>query len=159
MKRIYSILTLLFCAINLSLAQSTFEVDGICYKVVKEADEANLFGLVEVYAKPAGTYQGDIAIPNATEHDGDSYKVIGISNGAFSSSRSLTSVSLPASIEYIGENAFQGCESLYTVRLTYGNLTTIGPKAFFESGIQDNSFIFILSSNISKSSLIYLNKR
>ena len=57
--------------------------------------------------------------------------VVAVNAGAFFDNTAITSVVLPDSITSIGENAFNGCESLTSV--TFGKnsqLTSIGPGAF-----------------------------
>ena len=68
---------------------------------------------------------GDLVIP-------DSYNglpVIGINNGAFGGT-ALTSVTIPDSINSIGEQAFTGCENLTSVSIGNG-VTSIGYAAFY----------------------------
>ena len=55
--------------------------------------------------------------------------VTGIEDGAFRACTSLASVTLPASVTYIGESAFYGCERLSSLFLEDG-LCEIGDNAF-----------------------------
>lgn len=137
-KFILSLITLssVFCVIN---AQSTFEVDGICYKIVKEADEASTFGLVHVCPKPYGQYEDTINIPNAIKHGidefADKYKVVGIDPATFANTEYLESVILPPSIENIGEDAFYN-SSLTSITIPYGNLKSIPDGVFYCSRLK-----------------------
>lgn len=121
-------------------AQSTFEADGINYKITKEADEANTFGTVTVIARDAAFYEGEVNIPNAVKNSGgqyaDTYKVTAIDNGAFKDCIQLRNVKVPASVETIGENAFQNCKALETVTFATGNLKTMGRSVFQGSGLK-----------------------
>lgn len=53
-------------------------------------------------------YKGDIVIPEQLEVEGVVYPVKGIESGAFNNCKGVTSISLPASLRYIGGNAFGG---------------------------------------------------
>lgn len=121
-------------------AQSVFEVDGICYKVLTEADEASTFGTVEVVPRENGFYEGTVNIPNGVKNSkgeyADTYKVVAIADKAFQNSMSLEKVSVPASVEKIGQNAFSGCISLETVTFAKGNLTSMGREVFKDAGIK-----------------------
>lgn len=121
-------------------AQSVFEMDGICYKVLTEADESTTFGTVEVVPKENGFYEGIVNIPNGVKSSkdqyADSYKVVAIADKAFQNSMDLEKVSVPASVEKIGQNAFSGCISLETVTFAKGNLTSMGREVFKDSGIK-----------------------
>lgn len=138
MKRLVVFLTSISLCIS-ALAQNTFEVDGINYSIIKEADESSTFGTVCVTAREGKDYIGDIIIPNGVKNgDGefaDQYKVIGIDDLAFQNNTKLKSVTLGISIESIAPYAFMGCDSLETVVIPRGNLRTIGELAFACSGI------------------------
>ena len=105
MKRI--LLFIIFSVMtHICMAQRTFFVDGITYQVIKEADEVNAVGLVEVtWMRNTSVYSGSIQIPNAIKESGDSYtdtyKIVGIGENAFKASKQLRHVTLSPSIEYI----------------------------------------------------------
>ena len=67
---------------------------------------------------------GDIVIPSSY-HD---YPVTGISSSAFSG-KAITSVTIPASVKYIDDYAFQNCTALQSVTFAEG-ITEIQPGAF-----------------------------
>jgi hypothetical protein len=80
-----------------------------------------------VIAEYKGSDQ-NVTIPSDIEGN----KVVSISPGAFSYNTTIISVTLPESVEIIGEMAFDGCTSLKTVNL--GNkVWSIGPDAFNET--------------------------
>lgn len=128
---------LLYVPVN---AQSVFEVDGLCYKVLTEADEATTFGTAEVVPRENGFYEGTVNIPNGVKSSkgqyADTYKVVAIAEKAFQNCMSLEKVTVPASVESIGQNAFAGCVSLETVIFAKGNLRTMGREVFKDSGIK-----------------------
>ncbi len=64
-------------------------------------------------------------------HTLDGYAVTAVGANAFSSSRSLTAVTLPDGLTGIDDGAFRGCESLISVTLP-DTLTRIGAFAFSE---------------------------
>ena len=55
--------------------------------------------------------------------------ITGLSNNTFAGHKSLTSVSLPKSLEYIGSGAFKNCQALTTIEIPYG-VTDIYDSAF-----------------------------
>lgn len=111
-----TLLFILFSAMaHLCMSQRTFIVDGITYQVIKESDEVNAVGLVEVtWMRNTSVYSGSIQIPNAVKETSDSYadqyKIVGIGENAFKASKQLRYVKLSPSIEYIGKSAFQGIQ-------------------------------------------------
>lgn len=100
--------------------------------------------------------EGDIVIPQSVVHQGTTYTVTAIGDDAFEGS-SITSVVLPATIEAIGYNAFQGCQNLTTCALPEG-LQSIESLAFGNSGLTSihipstveyiNTHAFIGSPNV-----------
>ena len=102
-----------------------FEVDGIYYAITSEANLT-----VEVTYKSMITgnntyhgclYYGSITIPESVVFNGKNYTVTGIGAWAFGSENNtavasymqrLTSIELPSTIEYIGDNAFCCCDAL-----------------------------------------------
>ena len=58
---------------------------------------------------------GEFAIPETVEHNGTTYKVTIIGEGAFEGNTSLTKVTIPSSIIAIGDNAFKGCSNLESI--------------------------------------------
>lgn len=62
---------------------------------------------------------------------GNSITTIG--EAMFSGCTSLTSIDIPQSVTVINKQAFYGCSSLADV--TFGDITTIGSSAFYQSGI------------------------
>lgn len=76
------------------------------------------------------SYTGEITIPASITVDGTTYSVTGVGNGAFESS-TVTKVTLPNSIEYIGNAAFWKAGQLKEVVLQEG-LKTISGVAFQE---------------------------
>ena len=60
-----------------------------------------------------------------------------IADGAFEDNTVVNVVTLPSSIEVIGDNAFKGCFSLSSINLKNTNLYSIGNYAFYEMGLTE----------------------
>ena len=135
------ILSIVFCLLpSFAFGQDSFEVDGINYSIIKEPDEYSAFGTVQVVPLEYGHYEDEVVIPNAVKQNddqfSDAYKVIGIASRAFANCEDLESVTLPTSIEFIGEEAFYFSWSLKSIDIPYGNLTEIGEKVFSYCGLK-----------------------
>lgn len=77
-------------------------------------------------------YVGDINIPEEVLFMNRSRKVTGIGNRAFYNNyRTFTSISIPNSVTYIGEEAFACCYGLTTITIPQ-SVTTIENSAFYE---------------------------
>ena len=86
-----------------------------------------------VNAIPAG---GKVIVPPTVFYDGSYLKVTGIADSAFYDQDSLVSISLPSSIQYIGNNAFNGCTKLKDINIEFTeDLKTIGDKAFYNTAL------------------------
>ena len=68
-------------------------------------------------------------IPSAIIHNGTTYMVTSIGEGAFYHCMGLTSVFIPNSVTSIGHSAFSHCEGLTSITIGNG-ITTIGGYAF-----------------------------
>ena len=83
----------------------------------------------------------EVNIPDAIEYNGSSYVVTEIGANAFGNTHSFsqnkyTKITLPDTIEKIGENAFKNCTNLATVNFPE-SLTTIGKNAFNNTALTD----------------------
>ena len=101
----------------------TFEVNGTSY-------HATSLSAARVIADVEGTlYCGDVVIPDSVTYEGTTFAVTGIEGNAFDGCFELTSITIPNTVESIGEQAFQGCTGLTSVTIGSG-VTNIGTKAF-----------------------------
>ena len=67
--------------------------------------------------------------------------VKGIANNAFKEQRDLASVSIPSSVEFIGDRAFYKCTGLATVNIADGsNMELIGAEAFLNANVSNIHF-------------------
>ena len=73
-------------------------------------------------------YSGNISIPSKVTYNGVSYQVTGIGYHAFENCFSVSSITLPSSIQFIDDYAFHGCTA-NTINIPY-TVTTIGIGAF-----------------------------
>ena len=108
----------------INIESITFEVDSKCYRVM---DESSLS--VMANNDEATLYSGDVVIPDSVTYEGYTFAVTGIESNAYDGCFELTSITIPNSVETIGEQAFQGCTGLTSVTIGSG-VTAISAKAF-----------------------------
>ena len=119
MRLIKSLGLILLSLAGLAASAQTFEVDGINYNVLSEAE-----GTVEV---TSGDYSGDVVIPAEVSHADSTYRVMAIGDDAFFRCDALKSISM-LSVTTIGDYAFNSCTALKSVEMP--SVTTIGDGAF-----------------------------
>lgn len=73
-------------------------------------------------------YSNSIDIPSRVTHDGQTYTVTAIGDGAFMNCRNLYQVLLPATVTKIGNRAFLNCFNINGQRIKY--VSSIGDDAF-----------------------------
>ena len=76
----------------------------------------------------SSNYSGDIVIPSSIEYDGQTWIVNEIYSDAFLGAKEMTSISLPESIEIIGDHAFYGCTGLTPIVIPQ-NVREFGKEA------------------------------
>ena len=93
----------------------------------------------QLYSQP---YSGDIVVPSEVIIRDETFTVTGIRSGAFASRydsySAITSVELPATIEYVEQSAFSGCTSLK--RMIVHATTPPYAGELFEDGFDDESY-------------------
>ena len=72
----------------------------------------------------------NVEIPSQVRHDGETYTVTSIGDGAFYDCSGLTGVAIPSSVTSIGDSAFYDCSGLKSVTISEG-VTSIGDFAFY----------------------------
>lgn len=102
----------------------------LAYNIVSEKDKT-----VELAQPRNGYYMGDVTVP--AEIDG--YKVKSLTGSAFTHSDKISSVTLPSSVEKIGDGAFYGASSLQTLRIEATVPPTLGVDAFSKEGCESTS--------------------
>ncbi|MDE6434690.1 MAG: leucine-rich repeat domain-containing protein [Lachnospiraceae bacterium] len=83
------------------------------------------------YADSAKSAKGSVKIPDSIKVCGKSYKVYGISNGAFKGNKKINSVTIGKNVVKIGKQAFYKCSKLKNVRINSKSLNSVGSKAFY----------------------------
>ena len=119
MRLIKSLGFILLTLAGVAASAQTFEVDGINYNVLSEAE-----GTVEV---TSGNYSGDVVIPASVAYNDREYAVTTVGDHAFHTCFDLTSVEIPT-VTAIGDWAFGYCDKLASVSMPA--VTTIGDYAF-----------------------------
>ncbi len=123
-----SILTFVLMLTAIAAGAQAFMVDGISYKITS-GDSV----MVTSYSIDYGR---EVAIPSVVTFGQLTYKVTAIADKAFNG-RLITSISIPASIESVGDQAFSWNDSLKTVILEDGdNPITLNDYSFstFDNG-------------------------
>lgn len=87
---------------SISIYAYDFEVNGIYYNIINESSNCQVTSGDKLYEET-------VVIPEMLSWDSKVWKVTSIDNGAFRYCNKLTSVTLPSSINAIGNNAFDEC--------------------------------------------------
>jgi hypothetical protein len=120
----------LFIFLLSSIVTKAELIDGIHYWL-NSADKTAIVYNGQLYPSP---YSGDLIIPNEVVFNNSTYRVVAIAQETFKDNSSLTSVSIPSSINKIGYMAFAGCNNLASIIIPNG---VIDEKAFYKSGLID----------------------
>lgn len=105
-----------------------FMVDNIYYNIISQEDKTCE---VTYKASTAYSYTGDVVIPSVVKYNEIDYKVIGIGKSTFYCCK-MNTVQLPATIEYIAEQAFMSTYNLSSIIIPE-SVTKIGNSAFYNS--------------------------
>ena len=92
------------------------------------------------------SYYGVVNIPESVEYEGNTYKVISISGGAFWGCNGVTSITIPETVISIGRESFYDCTKLVSITIP-NSVTSIGSYSFY--GCRELKEIN-LSSNLTK---------
>ena len=132
MKKTIAIITLLL-AVSMSAFAQTFKYKDIDYKILSETNMT-----VEVYS--GISFNGsELIIPEKVidEFVPKEYTVTGICNQAFANNANIISVSIPASVIIIGNEAFNRCAKLTSCTFEgVSQLEQIGQRAFASTGLK-----------------------
>lgn len=142
MKIVFKILILfLIVSYAISIKAHNFEVDGIYYNIKGYNVEVTYKGTD--YNSYSDEYTGAVTIPSTVLYNGISYSVTGIDYSAFRRCSGLTCITIPSTINRIGNAAFQGCSSLNTI---YFNAVSCSD---FSSYASDRPFYNLNITNIT----------
>lgn len=120
-------------------AGEDFSFDGIVYTVIDQ--EAKTCKTKDASADFAGnTAVGNLVIPDSVSYNGYTYAVKGIGNRSFNSCSDLYSVSIPATVENFGIDAFADCERLTSIE--WKGSTAI-PESFIREIGNANLLLFV----------------
>lgn len=119
------LIALVISLYSASLFAYDFTVDNIYYNIISQEDKTCE---VTYKASTAYSYTGDIVIPSVVKYNEIDYKVIGIGESTFMSCK-LKTIQLPATIEYIAEQAFMSTYNLSSIIIPE-SVSTIGNSAF-----------------------------
>ena len=86
-----------------------------------------------VYVGYNSDAEGDVVIPGTVRYEGVSYPVSGIGDGAFSWA-AVSSVEIPGTVTFIGQQAFCGCYNMTSVSIP-ASVRTISDYAFDNAGL------------------------
>ena len=131
MKKIILSLTLLL-TVSMSAFAQEFPYNGINYKILSETDMTVEVGV-------SLSFNGsELIIPEKVimKYTQKEYTVTGIGESAFFNNTFVTSVSIPATMKTIGNEAFKNCSNLTS--LTFegeSQLEQIGDYAFYNTGL------------------------
>ena len=107
-----TILSFLMMSFPLITNAETVEIDGIYYNLISKSKSA------EVTHKPSGYYSGEIVIPEKVTFGSTDYPVSSIGENAFYCCQDLTSITIPKSVTFIGQDAFDTCIKLSKVNIS-----------------------------------------
>ena len=119
------ILLAMFIALSFAAPQMSAadcNIDGIYYYLNKDKQTAK----VTCHSFFQDPYKGAIVIPEYVVYENETYTVTGISYAAFANCSELISVTIPRSIECIGQDAFKNCTKLSTVYFNAENCKEMG---------------------------------
>ncbi len=134
-----ALLLLIVMPITAQNVNDQFKVGNLFY-IIKDATNHKVYVTDDPSnTDPENTYQktlsGHLTIPETVSYKGKSWTVVGINARAFADVESITSVTLPPTIEYIRGNAFENTTNLKSINFPAA-LKLIGTGAFEYSGVE-----------------------
>lgn len=95
------------------LADAKVQIDGIFYELDSEAKTASVCRF-----SSGNDYSGDVVIPESFSYENETYLVTSIGDGAFLNCGALNSITIPKTIIYVGNCAFERAKSLKAVYIS-----------------------------------------
>lgn len=105
----------------------TYTVGSYVYKVSRTATNKKAGEAVVTKAKSKNVKS--ITVADTVKIGGATYKVTGITNGAFKNSQSATKATIGKNVKTIDANAFRGCAKLKKITIKSTGITKIGNNA------------------------------
>ena len=124
MKKLLFLFAMMLMAATGAWAYVEVEVDGLRYRVQTGASPVT----AQVIAPAEGVYTGEITIPSSINYNGEDITVDFIRSDAFKNA-TITKVTIPSTVYFIGGQAFYHCENLTEITLPEG-LQEISSSAF-----------------------------
>jgi|GEM_PF-1868538 len=122
------LLVALLCMLGLDARAAAYDflVDGVYYQ---KLSDSTVCVAPKTYYSGYATYSGDVSVPAQVANDDVTYTVVGVDCRAFQNCSELTSVSLPATMEWIGlmstgkygNYPFEQCTNLTTITIDADN--------------------------------------
>lgn len=101
-----------------------------CWDTEYQDEDDQTVILSEMLCQKIGlSLSGDVIIPSSISLNGRNYRVVGIGYAMFFENASITSITLPDTITYIGDMAFSDCTKLRSIQMQEG-VKYIGKAAF-----------------------------
>ena len=129
------ILSILLCLlfVNSIKAQTQFSVDDIYYEVISASNQQ-----VKVIHNP-NHYSGKVVIPDSVTNNSTTYSVTAIGDSAFYNCSTLNYISIPASVDTIGNYVFYGNSALDTIEMNPTTPPNLSENSIdIESDLTDN---------------------
>ncbi len=120
----YLLLFFLATLVAIPVKAQTFDLDGLRYEVI-DSDQKTV--RILSYTNDLYNYN-DLNIPSTVDNEGITYSVVEIGNKGLHYCPATT-VTIPETVTYIGDEAFADCNSLISVNIP-DEVTHIGAKAF-----------------------------
>ena len=145
MKKALFLLAAFTMLSTLSVTAQKATIDGVTYEFNEpETGEAT------VVPSSNGNYSGDIFIPATVTYNGQEYSVTEIGDDAFKLCRNLTSVSMPYTIERLGNKAFFQCTGIITIRCDAIEPPAIYGKSTFHNMDANKVTMIVPGQSIAK---------
>ena len=123
----------------LPVCAEVVEIDGVWYDLDPKKHAATVTYSAELQSEGRTSYNRPVAIdiPASVKHKGKSYKVKAVGDHAFLGAKVIT-VTLPAGVTSIGNEAFAECKSLTAVLLMSKEPPILGENVFRDTAKHGN---------------------
>lgn len=119
--RIFAVIGAFLCAAA-GVVRAEYTVGNLKYDILNENQVMVL--------EPVEALTGEVVIPSSVEINGKSYMVTAIDDYCFRNNSGITAVTLPATIDSIGVQAFNGCSAMKSINLGDTKLRNLQVSTF-----------------------------